>query len=213
MSSSVDTVPAARPLLGYRTVDLVTAAMLGVALGVVFWAWSLLYHVPSKALEVLFPPLAAVTYSPWLLAGVVGGLLVRRPGAAVMTEVVAASVEALIGSQWGWETLVSGCLQGLGVELALALFAWRRFGPGVAMLAGLLAAAFEVVLFEWHVYVAGFTWTWKLVYLGSFAVSGAVVAGLGGLLLVRALARSGAVNAMPPGQEEVGRTAPERGRR
>jgi energy-coupling factor transport system substrate-specific component len=201
------TVLARRPLLAYRTIDLVDAAMVGVALGVVFWAWSLVYNAPSEAMSTLFAPLAGLWYSPWLLAGVVGGLLVRRPGAALIAEVVAASVEAIIGSQWGWSTLIAGGLQGIGVELALALFLWRRFGPGVAMLAGFLAAAFEVVGYEWHAYYADWSWSFKLAYLGIFGVSGALVAGLGGLALVRALARTGAVNAMPPGQEELERTA------
>ncbi len=219
MSSSVESQPnrasggrrttvlASRPLLGYRTVDLVSAAMLGVAFGVVFWAWSLVYNAPAAALYAVFPPLTALLAGPWLLAGVVAGLLVRRPGAALLAEVVAAAVSALIGSQWGWTVLLSGALQGLGVEIALALFAWRRFGPFVAVLAGSLAAACEVVFYEWWQYVVDFSWAWKLAYLGAFVVSGAVVAGLGGLLLVRALAKTGAANAMPPGQEELERSA------
>jgi energy-coupling factor transport system substrate-specific component len=201
------TVRASRPLAAYRTVDLVTAAMLGVGLGVVFWAWDLLYTAPSNALGAVFAPLTGLLGAPWLLAGVVGGLMVRRPGAALVTELVAASVEALIGNQWGWTTVISGGLQGLGVEVALALFLWRRFGVGVALLAGGLAAGFEVVFYEWHAYVADWTWSWKLAYLGFFALSGAVVAGLGGLAIVRALARTGAVRSMPPGQEELERTA------
>lgn len=201
------TVLASRPLLQFRTVDLVTAAMLGVAFGVVFWLWDLVYNAPSEAMGALFAPLAGLWYSPWLLAGVVGGLLIRRPGAALITELVAASVEALIGSQWGWSTLISGTLQGLGVEIVLALFLWRRFGPVTAMLAGFAAAAFETVFYEWHLYYADFSWGFKFAYLGIFGLSGAVVAGLGGLAIVRALAKTGAVNAMPPGQEELDRPA------
>ena len=41
----------------------------------------------------------------------------------------------------------------------------------------------------------------KLVYLGAMAVSGAVLAGVVGWLLVRALARAGALSAFPAGQE------------
>ncbi|HEU5043171.1 MAG TPA: ECF transporter S component [Nocardioidaceae bacterium] len=200
-------VLARRPLMSYRTIDLVTAALLGVGFGVVFWAWDQLYAAPSAALGAVFAPLTGLLGGPWLLAGVAGGLMVRRPGAALFTELVAASVEALIGSGWGWTTLISGGLQGLGVELVLALFLWRRFGAGVAMLAGLASAAFEVVGYEWWSYFADYAWSWKLVYLASFGVSGALVAGLGGLFIVRGLARAGAVNAMPPGQEELERTA------
>jgi energy-coupling factor transport system substrate-specific component len=198
---------ARRPLTSYRTIDLVAAALLAVGFGVLFWVWDQVYAVPSAALSALFSPLTGLLGGPWLLAGVVGGLLVRRPGAALFTELVAASVEAVLpGNQWGWTTLLSSGLQGLGVELVLALFLWRRFGAGVAMLAGLASAVFEVAGYEWWSYYADYAWSWKVVYLVAFAVSGAVVAGLGGLLIVRGLARAGAVNAMPPGQEELERT-------
>jgi energy-coupling factor transport system permease protein len=200
-------VLASRPLLAFRTVDLVSAAMLGVAFGVVFWAWNLIYAATSGPVGSVLAPLTSILGGPWLLAGVVGGLLIRRPGAALMTEVVAASVSALIGNEWGWTTVLSGTMQGLGVEVALAIFAWKRFGPGVAMLAGALAATFEVVFYEWHTWLADFNVPFKLGYLMFFVISGAVVAGLGGLAVVRALARSGAVNAMPPGQEALERSA------
>ena len=209
MSSSVESQPnrasggrrttvlASRPLLGYRTVDLVSAAMLGVAFGVVFWAWSLVYNAPAAALRGL-PAADRPARRPVAARGGRGRASWSAAPAPLLAEVVAAAVSALIGSQWGWTVLLSGALQGLGVEIALALFAWRRFGPFVAVLAGSLAAACEVVFYEWWQYVVDFSWAWKLAYLGAFVVSGAVVAGLGGLLLVRALAKTGAANAMPP---------------
>ncbi len=142
------TAPAvtARPSLGelarWRTVDLVTAAMLGVAFGVAYWGWSAAYNVLSPAFTAV-PALGGLLGGPWLLAGVVGGLVVRRPGAALLAELVAANVEYLLGNQWGVATLVSGLLQGLGVEIALAIFLFRRFGPWVAALGGALAAVLE----------------------------------------------------------------------
>ena len=199
------TIPASRPLLRYRTIDLVIPAMVGVAFGVVFMGWDVVYVAPYAAIGAV--PLLGILGGPWLLAGVVGGLLVRRPGAALLTELIAAAVEAIPGTQWGWTTLISGTLQGLGVELALALFLWRRFGPGVAVLAGALAAAFEVVVYEWHAWYPDWTWAWKLGYLGLFALSGAVVAGLGGWFIVRVLAKTGAIRAMPAGQEMLERRA------
>ena len=137
---------------------------------------------------------------PWLIAGVVGGLVVRRPGAAIYSELVAAAVEALIGNHWGWTTLISGALQGLGVEVALAIFLFRRFSWPVAALGGALAALFEF-LYEWNQYWADTTASFKLGYVLFFMLSGAVVAGIGGWALVRALAATGAIDALPAGQE------------
>ena len=193
-------IRASRPLMGWRTVDLLTIAFLGAAFGIAYWAWGQAYSAPGDALSALFPPLAAVVGAPWLLAGVVGGLVVRRPGAALLCEVLAALVSMLPGTKWGFSTFVAGVLQGLGAEAAFALLGYGAFGIAAAALAGALAAPLEAV-YEWFTYWMDWAWGWKIAYLLILTASGAVVAGVGGWLLTRALASAGALNAFPPGQE------------
>jgi energy-coupling factor transport system substrate-specific component len=194
------TILATRPLAAWRTIDLLTCAFLGVAFGVAYWAWNLAYQAPNTALSAIFPPLAGITGAPWLMAGVVGGLVIRRPGAALFTELVAASIEALIGSSWGLSTLVSGGLQGLGAEIAFAILGYAAFGLGAALLAGALSAPLEAV-YEWYAYWTDWGWGFKVAYLFILTASGAVIAGGVGWLLTRGLARAGALGAFPPGQE------------
>lgn len=204
------TVLARKPLMSYRTIDLVTAALIGVVFGLVFWAWDALYAGPADWLSNLAGPLSALIYGPWLLAGVVAGLLIRRPGAALFAEVVAAVISAYLGNKWGWTVVLSGFLQGIGAELGFAVFRYRKFTVAVAVLAGVLAATIEVVAYEWHNWYSaefGYDWGFRFGYLAAFAVSGALIAGVGGWLLVRGLARTGAIRALPPGQEEAERSA------
>jgi len=198
-ATSTSNAIARPPLLAWRTVDLVTAVMVGVAFGVAYWGWAFAYNGISLALTA-FAPLSGLIVGPWLLAGTVSGLIVRRPGAALLAELVAANVEYLIGNEWGASTMIAGFLQGLGIEIALALFAYRRFGWSVVALGGVLSAVLESV-YEWHAYFTYWDWAYKLAYLGCFALSAAVVAGIGGWLLVRALAATGALDAFPAGRE------------
>jgi len=194
-------IPATHPLMRWRGVDLITAAMLAVAFGVMFWGFdTFVYPVVSTA-TTGFPPAGELVLGVWLLPAVVGALVIRRPGAALFTELVAANIELLLGNRWGAAVLLSAVLQGLGVELAVALFRHRRFGVVVAVLGGVLAAVFEIVFYEWYSYVAEYSTAWKAIYLACGMVSGAVIAGVGGWALVRGLARAGALNAFPPGQE------------
>ncbi len=195
------TILATRPLMGWRGVDLITAAMLAVAFGVIFWGFdTFIYPILSTA-ATGFPPAGELMLGVWLVPAVVGALVIRRPGAALFTELVAANVELFLGNKWGAAVLLSGVLQGLGVELALALFRHRRFGVVVAVIGGVLSAVFEIVFYEWQSYVAEYSTAWKVIYLGAGMVSGAIIAGVGGWALVRGLARTGALNAFPPGQE------------
>lgn len=191
--------------LGYRTVDIVTVATLGVAVGVAFWGWDQLYAVLSVATNA-FPPSAGLLAGPWLLAGVLGGLIVRKPGAAIVCELVAANVEYLLGNQWGASVLVSGLVQGLGVEIVLAVFLYRRFGVVVGIAGGALAAAAESV-YEWYAYFPDWDLGYRLAYSGAFIASGALAAGVGGWVLVRSLAATGALDAFPAGREYHERNA------
>ena len=78
----------------YRTIDLVTITTLAVAFGVIFWGWGKIYEPLSSGATVAYPPTAALFGGVWLSAGVVGGLIVRKPGAAFATEFLAAAADA-----------------------------------------------------------------------------------------------------------------------
>ena len=75
--------------------------------------------MPRHALEAILPGLQGLFNGGWLFAGVLGGIIIRKPGAALFVALVAALLSALVGNQWGPLTLVSGAVQGLGAELVL----------------------------------------------------------------------------------------------
>ena len=83
----------------WRTVDIVLAAVLAVAFGAVFQAWNLLWVALLPAF-VAVPPLQGFMYGVWLLPAVLVPLIIRRPGAALLGEGVAA-VASLTGVEPG----------------------------------------------------------------------------------------------------------------
>jgi energy-coupling factor transport system substrate-specific component len=187
-----------RVFVRWRTVDIVVASVIAVAGGVVFWAWSQLWTTTSVAFAG-FPPAQAVMYGVWLAPGVIGGLIIRKPGAALYTELVASVVEALLGSSWGLSVVAYGLAQGLAPELVFAIFAYRVWRLPVALLAGALAGVAAAILDLVYYYGAWRT-DWKLTYVLVVAASATVVAGLCGFLLVRALARTGVLQPFASGR-------------
>ena len=179
----------------WRVVDIVVVSVLGVALGVIFWLWSAGYGLVS-ALTVAFPPIGALYGGGWLIAGVLGALVIRKPGAALYCELIAASVEGLLGTHFGFTVLLSGLVQGLGAELGFALFRYRSFKLPAALLAGVLAGL-AMGLNDSIVWNIAWAFEWKLVYVILAMVSGAVIAGLVSWLAVRGLARTGALANLP----------------
>lgn len=186
----------------WRTVDIVVAAVLGIAFGVVFFAWNNLWNAVSP-LFVAFPPAQAVLYGMWLLPGVLGGLVIRKPGAAVFTETVAATVSTFFGADSPFVIIGYGLGQGLAAELAFAAFRYRRWRLPVALLAGAVAGTVPAVIdpiFYYPTWGSGF----RVVWFALVVSSATVIAGLGGWALVRSLAPTGVLAPFASGREQAG---------
>jgi energy-coupling factor transport system substrate-specific component len=184
----------------WRTVDIVLGAALAVAFGAVFQAWNLLWTAVSPAF-VGVPPLQGFMYGVWLLPAVLVPLVIRRPGAALMGEGVAAVASALFGAPWGLLTSVYGLMQGGAAELVFAMGLYRRWGLPIALLAGAAAGA-AAVLLDLVIYYPSWAAGFQGLYGALVIPSAAIVAGLGGWLLVRALVRTGVLGAFPAAREQ-----------
>lgn len=184
----------------WRVVDIVVAAVLAVACGVIFWLWWLAW-TPLSNLLAFFAPLSGLLAGGWLLGGTIGALVIRKPGAAIFCELVAAGVEATLGTHWGMTVFIWGLAQGVAVELVFALFRYRRFGLPVAMLAGaaagLVCGLLDTTIGSSVVWEVGY----KAIYIACTTLSGAVIAGAIGWLAVRALARTGALASFASGRD------------
>jgi energy-coupling factor transport system substrate-specific component len=185
---------------GWRVVDIVVAAVIAVAFGVVFVAWNALWSFTTPFFAAL-PPAQALIYGVWLLPGVLVGLIVRKPGAALFGGLVSAIVSALIGSQWGIDAIVSGALQGGGAELAFALGLYRRWNLPFAMLAGILAGVGAAIHDIW-VYYPDTGLNYQFVFAVALVLSGAVIAGIGAWLLLRALVGTGVLRDFSVGRHQ-----------
>ncbi|NIL58967.1 ECF transporter S component [Salinispora arenicola] len=186
----------------WRTIDVIVAAVIAVAFGVIFWAWGLLWNIATPAFTFL-PATQAIMYGVWLIPAVLGGLVIRRPGAALFCEAVAATVSALLGSEWGGITILQGLIQGLGAEAAFAAFRYRSFRLPTALIAGALtglgAAVFD--FFVWNgAYALG---SYRIPYALLTIVSATAIAGVGAWTLTRALARTGVLDRFPAGRERT----------
>lgn len=193
-----DTTPAALALT-WRVVDIVVASVLATAAGLVFVVWNIASNPISAPLTAVLPGLQALLAGGWLFAGVLTALVIRKPGAALYGELVAATVSALVGNQWGVLTLESGLVQGIGAELVFAAFLYRRWGLPVALLAGAVAGLALAIndLILWY---PGSANTFAAIYTVSAIVSGTLVAGLLSWFAVRGLAKTGALSRFASGR-------------
>jgi energy-coupling factor transport system substrate-specific component len=184
----------------WRTVDIVVAAAIAIAFGVVIWGWNQLWAAATPAF-VAIPAAQNILYGMWLLPAVLGGLIIRKPGAALFTELVAAAVSAILGSQWGLDALASGFVQGIGAEVVFFAMRYRVWTIPVvaaaAVASALTAWVHDVALYYLDIGVGP-----QLAILAFMVVSAIVIAGIGSWLLMRSLVQTGVLAQFPAGRAQ-----------
>ena len=179
----------------WRTRDIVIAAVIGVAFGVVFWAWGVAWPLLDPAFAFA-PVLKDLFYAVWLVPAVLAPLIIRKPGAALFAEMVAAGVSALLGSQWGVDTLLSGFLQGAAAELVFG-FTLYRIWTFPVLAAAAAASALAAWQHDWVLYYPTVDTTLQIARGIVMVISAVVIAAGGSVLLARSLRRAGVLEGFP----------------
>jgi len=178
----------------WTTRELVVAAVLAVAVGVVFWGWGLLW---SSVFQVIPFPFSYALVGIWMIGGLLVPYVIRRPGAALLGELVAAFVSMALGNQWGILTMASGLVQGVGAEAVFAAFRWKRFDGlalyGAAALAGVFSTLLDTFVYSYYR-----TYTWGNIGVAAvlIVISSLVLGGLLSVVLGEALARTGVLSGL-----------------
>ena len=157
----------------WRVGDIVVAAIIAVASGVIFWGWDIVCSAPLALFEGVTPGFEGLLNGFWLFAGPLAAIIVRKPGAALFAETLAAFLELTLGNQWGVGGSLIVALAGVGCWA----YYWAT-NPG------------------WN----GLRVTWYLV--GSI-ISGVVIAGVVVWYLSRALAVTGALERFESGRSKA----------
>jgi energy-coupling factor transport system substrate-specific component len=180
--------------------DLVLVVVLGAVFGFAYWAlvqgWSALRVAMGPAGDLS----EHVVFGGWLLVAPIAIAITRRPGAGILAELIAATMEfAFLGSPVGPLLLVGALLQGLGSELAFAITRYRNFGWWVFAVSGLLGAG---IVFFYSAFRGG--WYGQDIFalrLSIQLLSGIVLGGLFAKVIVDALARTGVVDNFAIGRD------------
>lgn len=182
----------------WRTLDIVVTAVIGVVFGVVFWFWDIYVWAWTGPLFQGFQPAQYIISGVWLMPAVLAPLVVRKPGAALFAELVAAILSALIGNQWGLDVILSGFVQGAAAELIFAFGLYRSWGLMTALLAGGAAALGEAmhdlpIYFPSDKFGLGFQASIAVIDV----VSGVLIAGFVSYVLLGTIRRAGVLESFP----------------
>lgn len=174
----------------YTTRDIVIIAVIAAIAGVINTGTGNLWYLANSSLGPLG---GAVLQGAFMWAYILVMWLVRKPGAAIFLGLIETAVEVLLGNASGIGTLGWGLTQGLGVEIVMAMSGYQNYTIWAALAAGASASQFgttwTAILFGWDPATANDVWLAIPINL----ISGAVLSGLLGFYLSRALARTGLI--------------------
>lgn len=124
--------------------EIILMAVLGTLFAVVYLG----VFYGSLSLQTILTPFGLapfgfeIMYGVWFMAATIAAYIIQRPGAALITEVLAAVIELLMGNAGGGVLLIAGFIQGAGCELGFAVFRYRRFDLVSMCVSGIFAATF-----------------------------------------------------------------------
>jgi energy-coupling factor transport system substrate-specific component len=174
------------------TADLLTMAAVAVVGGILdSYLWPLLMNVATPVFAFLGPIGWIAASGVYMIMPSIIALLIRRPGAVTLYGIVQGFVEMLFGNAFGPMAIVYSGLEAVGLDLGMAIFRYR--GGLVAVMIG--AGIGSVFIDEAYIFLFHLQTTYTLIVGGISAfVSGAVLGGLIGWFIVRALGRTGVVS-------------------
>jgi len=180
-----------RALEGWKTLEVILTANLALVFGLLFLGWAIVWEL-VRPLNTVLPGLRDLFYGFWFIASIVAAYIIRKPGAALAAETLAALAEFLAGGEWGLTILISGLVQGAMAELVFAAVRHERYSLPVLAVAGAAAGVGSLIvdyLFWYSTLTAGVL----VVMLIARVISGAILAGWLGKVIGDGLERAGAL--------------------
>jgi energy-coupling factor transport system substrate-specific component len=173
--------------------EILIVAVLGAVFAVLYIAWVQVWLIAQAVFGAVTMD---VVMGFWFVVSIVAAAIIRKPGAALISEILAATVEVLLGNPSGLMLIVAGAIQGAGAEAVFAATRWRNYSLPVLMLAGAGSA------------ITSFVYTWFLMDYGALqpgllvvmfvirCLSGALLGGLLGHWIVTALYKTGVLSGL-----------------
>jgi energy-coupling factor transport system substrate-specific component len=173
--------------------EILIVAAIGATFGFLYLGWVQVWLIG----QALFGPVTMdVMMGFWFIASIIAAAIIRKPGAALLAEVLAAMVEVMLGSPAGLLLILAGLIQGAGAEAVFAVARWRDYRLPVLMAAGVGSAVFSFVYtwirFDYSALAPGLLVAMFILR----GLSGALLGGLAGYWVTRALYRTGVLSGL-----------------
>ena len=182
------------------TIDIVFTAALSVVIGGIFVFWS---NVMWDLIKVTFGLMAEpLIYGMWFIGATIPAYILRKPGIALLGELLSGFAELIYGSQFFATVMLYSFGQGIMSEIVFLIAKYKRWGWGTMSLAGAAPALFAIPA-DFFLYGVGvvLNFTQRLIFWSFYFISGALLAGVLIKAIIDEVAKTGVLDAFPVGRE------------
>ena len=187
-------------LKSWKLKEVVLMSVFAVVFAVVYL---LFVQIGNIWAGVIGPIAYEWIFGIWFIVSIICAYIIRKPGAALLSETMAAVIEVMIGNAVGPRLILSGIVQGLGAEAAFAATGYKRYSWWVLCLAGIGSAVFS---FAYGFLVSGYSAldpSFLALMFSLRVISGAIIAGLGGKYLSDGLLATGVLRGYAISRETI----------
>lgn len=161
---------------GWTTRETVVVAVSSVVFGMIYLAWVQLWLLAQG----LIGPIAMdIVFGLWFAGSTFNAYVVRKPGVAFATAMIAVITELLAGNPAGLILLITGLVQGAGSEIPFALTRWRRYSWSVLLTSGGMAAVmsfgYNWIIFDYQNLDTGLLIAMFIIRIASGMLLGALL--------------------------------------
>ena len=187
-----------RLLQPWTTAEILVVATMGIAIGLIWVPWTWFYQATAA---VLGPWAAHFVGGFWLIGGVITPYIVRKPGSALLGELIAALAEMPL-TPWGAIVLLAGLIEGGACEVFFLATGYRRFSLPWLMGAAAFGGLAFSLLYLYRIQGWGrLAIEAQVLYTLMRMLGAAILAGGGAKLIADALVPTGVLDAFPIARE------------
>ncbi|SDO56516.1 ECF transporter S component [Alkalicoccus daliensis] len=187
----------------WKLKEIVLMSILGVVFAFIYLGFFLFGQTLRNFLIPfgLAPFAYEFIFGIWFIVSIIAAYIIRKRGAAFWSELIAGTVQVLVGSPAGPMLIISAAIQGLGAEAVFAATKWKNYTLPVLVAAGMSAAVFS---YAWGWFNSGLAALAPGLIIATLLVrivSGALLAGVLGKWIGDQLAKTGVLRGYALGKE------------
>lgn len=191
-------------MLNWKLKDVIMVCIFSVVFSFIYLGAVYLANFIATVLAPfgLAPFAYEILFGVWFMASTFVPYIVQRAGVAVISEVLSAVIEVIMGNMFGPIVILSGIIQGAGPELVFKKNRYKNFTMGSMCFAAVAAC---IASFIWGFIRGGFVKYSALMLLGMFIVrliSSVIFAGVICKIAADKLAKTGALSSYTLGQND-----------